>query len=202
MPALPTIRLPGKTDRTSVETEWLRRADYDANIRRVSLFIAVDKRLNIRHTSIGRVCMKATSGFTLIEVMIVVAIIGILSAIAIPAYSGYVMRAKIPDATSELGARRILTEQFFQDNRQYSDTPSGAVNPACVASTAGNNFDFDCSAQTAVTYTLRAIGKGSMAGFVYTVNQNNTRATTIGSPAPSGWTGNPACWVTKKGGEC
>lgn len=137
-------------------------------------------------------------GFSLIELMIVVAIIGIASAFALPAYTDYITRGKIPDATSQLSTRQILMEQFFQDNRTYV----GAQ--ACAADTTTSKyFDFTCVADsvTASTFTLQASGKESMAGFTFTVNQAGTKATTA---VPTGWTlPDPNnCWITKKGGVC
>lgn len=138
--------------------------------------------------------MKAQNGFTLVEIMIVVAIVSILAAVALPAYTDYVVRGKIPDATSTLAAKRVQMEQFFQDNRQYTGAP------ACNADTAASQyFDFSCAAQGTSTYILQAVGKGSMVGFTYTINEANVKAT---SAVPAGWTTNTTCWVTKKGGAC
>ena len=53
-------------------------------------------------------------GFTLIEIMIVVAIVAILSAIALPSYSDYVLRSKLPEAFSALSDQRIRLEQYYQ----------------------------------------------------------------------------------------
>lgn len=138
--------------------------------------------------------MKTQSGFTLIEIMITVMIVGIIAMVALPSYRDYVVRGKIPDATSSLAAKRVQAEQFFQDNRTYVGAP------ACTADTASSQFfDFSCTGVTASAYTLQAVGKNSMAGFTYTVDQSNSKASTISA---SGWTGNSTCWVTKKGGSC
>lgn len=132
-------------------------------------------------------------GFTLIEVMVTVAIIGILAAVAIPAYSDYVVRGRIPDATAGLAAKQVQLEQFFQDNRTYVGAP------ACNSDTSGKNFDFSCSSVQARTFALQAVGKGGATGFTYTVNQTGDKATTA---VPSGWTTSTNCWVVKKGGVC
>jgi type IV pilus assembly protein PilE len=139
-----------------------------------------------------------SGGFTLVEVMVVVLIISILSAIALPAYQDYVVRSKITQAISGLSARQVRMEQCYQDNRTYA--PGGGC-AACATATEGD-FTFTCDpAATATTFTLTATGQNVMAGFVYTVNQNNVRATTN---VPAGWARhNPDnCWVTKKGGIC
>lgn len=132
--------------------------------------------------------------FTLIELMVTVAIVGILAAVALPAYSSYVIRGKIPDATSRLAALQVQMEQYFQDNRTYIDAP------ACNNDTdTSKYFVFSCSAATATTFVLRAVGSDSMSGFTYTVDQTGAKATTS---VPSGWTASTTCWITKKGGVC
>ncbi|RZI43153.1 prepilin-type N-terminal cleavage/methylation domain-containing protein [Herbaspirillum sp. HC18] len=135
------------------------------------------------------------AGFTLIELMIAIAVISILAAIAIPSYSDYVLRGKIPAGTATLAAKQVQMEQFFQDSRTYMGAP------ACTADTASDYFDFSCSVQTANTFTLQAVGKNTMSGFTFTVDQDNTKTT---ASVPSGWTVHTPnnCWVIGKGAKC
>ena len=136
-------------------------------------------------------------GFTLIELMMVVAVIAILGAIALPAYNDFIVRGRIPDATSHLAAKRVQMEQFYQDNRTYVNAPPCANDAA-----SSKYFTFSCSvAGTATVFTLQAVGTGTMSGFTYTVDQAGTKTT---GAVPSGWSlpSPNTCWVTKKGGIC
>lgn len=147
---------------------------------------------NINTTNRGST-VKNKRGFTLIELMIVVLIIGILSSIALPIYADYVTRSKIPEATSGLATKKIQAEQYFQDNRTYNGIE------AFVNST-GQNFDFECTTHTATALTIVATGKNTMSGFSYSITQaENGKSSTI---TANGWTGNASCWATKKDGSC
>ena len=135
-------------------------------------------------------------GFTLIELMIVVVIIAIITAVALPSYTDYVTRGKITEATSTLAQKRVQMDQFFQDNRLYTGAP------ACNAdSSSSQYFDFSCpNTLTATTFILEAIGKNSMSGFTYTVAQDGTKTTAI---TASGWANtSSSCWIIKKDGSC
>jgi type IV pilus assembly protein PilE len=138
------------------------------------------------------------NGFTLIELMITVAIVGILAAVAIPQYTDYVIRASLPDATSTLSATRAKLEQFYQDNRDYRTV--GAFTSPCTSIPNAGKFSFACSNLTASTYTITATGSGIVSDFSYSIDQLNTQAT-LG--VKSGWgSATTLCWITKKDGTC
>lgn len=153
-------------------------------------------RDTVRQNLLGRLPIFRAYGFTLIELMIVVAIVAILASIALPAYGDYVKRSRIAEATAALAAKRASVEQYFDNNRTYVGAP------ACVAdSVTSNSFTFSCSVQTATAYTIQALGTGSMSGFTYTLDQANARATTLTSA--SKWpAGNYTCWILKKDLSC
>jgi type IV pilus assembly protein PilE len=143
--------------------------------------------------------MRRHTGFTLIEVMIVVAIIAILSAIAVPNYSEYVLRSRLTDGISALAGMRVKMEQYFQDNRRYDGTPAACSKDSIAPLPTANNFTFDCGTPTATTYVITATGSGPLNGFVYTLNQDNTRTTT---GVITGWSNGNCGWVMKKDGSC
>lgn len=135
-------------------------------------------------------------GFTLVEVMITVAIVGILAAVAVPSYRSYVIRGKIPEGTSVLAVRQVRLEQFFQDRRTYAGAPD------CAADTASSKyFDYGCSVANAGAFTLNATGKNSMAGFQYAINEAGVKSTVA---LPTGWAlpVPNTCWATKQDGSC
>ena len=140
--------------------------------------------------------MKMTRGFTLIELMIVVAVIGVLAAIAIPNYNEYVTRSKIMEATSGLMDASVKLEQYFLDNRTYTGAcTAGTVAPPPASTT---NFDFTCTLGT-ITYDILATGKGTMTSFKYHITNIGKSTETVGAGwALSGSAG--TCWQTSKGG--
>ena len=73
------------------------------------------------------VMKSVQKGFTLIELMIVVAIIGILAAIAIPQYQNYVGRSNIASAVSTISANKTLLEAFIMENGFFPDGVAGEV---------------------------------------------------------------------------
>lgn len=143
-----------------------------------------------------------TKGFTLIELLVTIAILSILAAIAVPMYSDYVTRGRIPVATNALSDVRVQMEQYFQDNRRYA-TVSGGTTCGVTMPSGLSSFALTC-AVTANTnnYVITATGSSPMASFVYTINEAGVRRTT---GLPAGWTGASAtstCWVLNKSGSC
>lgn len=140
------------------------------------------------------------SGFTLVELMIVTAIIAIIGAVAIPAYTDYVKRGKLPEATSALSDYRVKMEQYFQDARSYGSGSCANGNNAPSWNTfvpkGVKNFTFACTTD-GQTYTITATGANSAAGYVYTVDQNGNEKTTQYKGAST----DKACWLIK-GTEC
>lgn len=132
---------------------------------------------------------RKSKGFSLIELMVVVAIIGIITVIALPSYQDYVVKAALIDAHTGLANGRVVAEQWYQDNRNYN-----FPNERCPRAT--QNFTFTC-AQGDSAFLITATGIGRAAGFSMTVNQANARATPT---AKSGWATSATCWVTGKSG--
>ncbi|MXS85997.1 type IV pilin protein [Nitrosomonas sp. HPC101] len=103
------------------------------------------------------------SGFTLIEMMVVVAIIGILAAIAYPSYQEYVRRANRTEARGILLEMAQLLERNFTEANSYKNFAL-PVTQSPRTGTAKYAIQFAEGTPTQNTYTLEAVPKGSMAG--------------------------------------
>jgi type IV pilus assembly protein PilE len=139
---------------------------------------------------------RNNAGFTLIELMVVLAIIGILSAVAIPAYGNYVTRARLTEAFSGLATVQTSAEELWANVHSYADlnqTGASRLPPDSA------NFAFTLSNASESSYTVTATGRGPALGFVFTIDQNGNRATTR---APTGWGTSTSCWIDRKGGQC
>ena len=135
------------------------------------------------------------SGFTVIEVMVIVAVLGILAAITVPNYSRYVTRGHLVEAGDALSDYRVRMEQFYKDNRTYAN--AGACGQAVPTHLSA--FEIACAiAAGGQGFTAAATGAGTAAGFVYTIDQENVRATVA---MPSHWGALPGDagikWVTR-----
>ena len=142
--------------------------------------------------------MMKNKGFTLIELLIVIAIIGILAAIAIPAYVGQQKRAARTEAYSNLQNLRLLEEQFFAENGAYT---ASAANVAAIQALlpgfrpgTGLSFDYAITQNVALTppvavpyggatvaqtpcfiATAAGVAGSRVAGDVFAIDCNNNR---------------------------
>ena len=141
------------------------------------------------------------AGFTLIEVMITVAIVAILAAVALPSYRDFIVRGHLADASNGLATIRAQMERHFQDNRTYATV--GAFTTPCAAAAATrtfNLFEVSCSGTpTANAFTLQAVGSGAANGFTFTMTEADVRATTA---AASGWGTCATKGILRKGATC
>ncbi|CAN7477051.1 type IV pilin protein [Rhizobacter sp. LjRoot28] len=158
----------------------------------------------------NRLSHRAARGFTLIEVMIVVGIIAILAAVAIPSYGEYTRRGRLPEAFSQMSDYRIKMEQFFQDNRNYGNAKCGipaAGDPpkwsdfSIEGSKESNKFEYECELlDDGAGFRITASGKkrSPTDGHVYTIDDDNNRTTT----KFKGQTVAKDCWLTRDESTC
>ncbi len=141
---------------------------------------------------------RSHAGFSLVELMVALAIAAIIGAVALPSYRDHMMRTRIPEATSGLLLTAMRLEQFYQDRRSYLDgTGCGADLPR------SEFFEFSCqSAADGQSFLLVANGVpgSAMTGFTYTLDQQGHAET---SRLPAEWGNAPlACWINRRGASC
>lgn len=134
------------------------------------------------------------AGFTLLELMVTVAIIAILAAIALPAYSSYITKSQAKSAASDLVALSVAVERKYLKTLAYTPSPSYSSDETgwtaltqgyasgWQSSTDSFNYKVDVNVSSK-TYTLTAKGKAGTrnAGCTLTLNQDNTRTISGGS---------------------
>lgn len=153
---------------------------------------------------------KNQLGFTLIELMIAVAIVAILAAIVVPNYSDYVRRSTLSEAFANLSDLRVKLDQFYQNNRKYGTdgqtAPCGHDGTANrVNFTLEGKFTYTCALSGTnpnpgldQAYVLTATGSaGAAAGHTFTLDSDNAKGTT----RFKGNTVSKDCWLVK-GSEC
>lgn len=134
--------------------------------------------------------MRRSRGFTLIELLVGMVVLAIITSVALPSYSSYIKRSKVPPGLDALSAYATRMEQRYQDTGNYG-TGSCAV---AFPSTGPANFTMTCTlTNSGQGFLATANGSDTLSGYSYTIDQNGTRRTTS---HPSG-VPSAACWSTK-----
>ncbi len=160
-------------------------------------------RTNTTPAAPAELCRPGAGGFTLIELMIVMAVIAILAAIAVPAYQDYVLRSNLAVGKHTLFDIVSRQEQFFTDNKQYADslaqlgytttTPYYIDNQGAYEATAADRIYQITLGNTGgtTTYTATAIPQGRQLDETKCVNISITQ---LGVKSASGPAGTEKCW--------
>lgn len=131
---------------------------------------------------------KFSSGFTLIELMVAMGIMGVLLAVGLPQYNEYLVKGKLTEAMSMLSDLQLRQETYYQDNRTYSNgmTPRapGTYFTATSCVTANSGQTYICTASS------------TALGFAYTINETGTKTTSKGGATPV------QCWAKSSAGTC
>ena len=132
--------------------------------------------------------MNAQKGFTLIELMIVVAIIGILAAIAIPAYQDYIARAQVSEAFALAGGAKTFLQTNLENNSCTSavvadNTIAGKYGTMVITGTPTGAVDPTVANGCVMTYTFKSTGVSSNVASKVIEMRTNGNATMAKGPA-------------------
>ncbi|WP_324256026.1 type IV pilin protein [Niveibacterium sp. 24ML] len=125
--------------------------------------------------------------------MIVVAIVGILAAVAIPSYRQHVEKGRIAAATGLLAESKVRMEQIFNSNRSYEIEPNKCLDLTATFADSKFTPTVTCSA-SGFTISISGTAGGPMVGFSYSINQAGEKFSTT---PDSG--GEKACWLRARG---
>ena len=132
-------------------------------------------------TSVRRIKTQAQKGFTLIELMIVVAIIGILAAVALPAYQDYTVRAKVTEGLSLAGAAKTAVAENAANGNAFD---SGFTAPTATANVASVVIS-QATGEITITYTAKIPGAGTLV-IAPSASGASLAGTATGSTVPTG----------------
>lgn len=134
-------------------------------------------------------------GFTLIELMIVVAIIAILAMIALPSYQNYIKRSNIKAAQTDLISLGLVYENYYQRNLSYPNSDYANISALSTAfpqwsASKTDIFDFSSNkVDSGKGYVLIATAKNSsnINGCILTINNTNSRTATTSCDGKTTW---------------
>ncbi len=133
-------------------------------------------------------------GFTLIELMVAVAVLGIMAAVAVPSYTSYMKKSRLTEAPPLLLTMSARMERTFLDTRAYNCPNVNTVSERFTVScdSKGTNFTLTATSRDDV-------GLGDKAGdYKFTLNNLGQRATTAFPKTK----GSKTCWMADENGSC
>jgi len=101
---------------------------------------------------------KKKGGFTLVELMVVIIIVGILAAAAVPIYSAFVKKARVSEAKASIGTIRAAEEVYWAENAVYLALPGVASTATTLTDTLGVNVSHNVWWNAGVTWTVSTSG--------------------------------------------
>jgi len=131
--------------------------------------------------------MRGNNGFTLIELMIVVAIIGILAAIAIPAYQDYTIRAKVSEGIAFADFAKTTVSEYYISNNLWPSTNASAGMPTAVSGTYVSDLQVTATGNAGVITVSfpAAVASGIKIVFTSSVSSSNVVSWTCSGSGPN-----------------